>query len=614
MEDDTITEVSRTSRVDNIPRNSIPFWYYDPVALFASSLRDPEYMKYFSYYPQKVYSKEGTRIYNEMVSADWFDLAFRNSPATTVDGVLKPGCLFVGIIQFDDGSPIDKLMKSSEHPFLMSTMNLSLEGRKLASSWSLVSLLPDIEVSDLEKASGNQKSNGNLSLRRLQLYHHCTELINQPFKDPEQFYNLWVHGLGYTKVYFQIGCIVGDTEQHNKICGFRAGNGLYRLHICRNCDAPTYDADIPSLKCNPKCADKTKAFLSWALDESIELPPLDGHDVSPSHPNHPTVDDWCKVISQKAVMPSLLHHHFGGDIHGVFGATPFEALHQFQLGLVEKILASLFNYKRIPDKFRDWLDTRKSPAYPEGTSQINNKPSPSLLSMSRIGKSKNDNPKKRIFLDLSSSEIDSDKEVHRSNGGSNDEEEAPSSDDDDHLFDVDNRTQHVKYLHWMKLRPKNIRSKSDVFNRVMFENAARFISSCLERQSDRSIPHLSHRAGLTALSKMSGQEFPGLCLLTILSMGGMMGNHDLEKDFTTLLWLCISMNDILHSPIFSSDCIEILETRIQRFLQVTRLVIGDQREFASKAGLRIAKFHGMQHYPQMIRKFGMPLNFWGGHS
>ena len=162
-----------------------------------------------------------------MVSADWFDLAFRNSPATTVDGVLKPGCLFVGIIQFDDGSPIDKLMKSSEHPFLMSTMNLSLEGRKLASSWSLVSLLPDIEISDLEKASGNQKSNGNLSLRRLQLYHHCTELINQPFKDPEQFYNLWVHGLGYTKVYFQIGCIVGDTEQHNKICGFRAGNGLY---------------------------------------------------------------------------------------------------------------------------------------------------------------------------------------------------------------------------------------------------------------------------------------------------------------------------------------------------------------------------------------------------
>jgi hypothetical protein len=112
------------------------------------------------------------------------------------------------------------------------------------------------------------------------------------------------------------------------------------------------------------------------------------------------------VITQKAVLPSLLHHHFGRDKHGVFGATPFKALHQFQLGLVEKILASLFKYKRIPDKFRHWLDTRKSPNYPKGMSQINNKPSPSLVSMSRLRKSKNDNPKKRKMLDLSSSEID----------------------------------------------------------------------------------------------------------------------------------------------------------------------------------------------------------------
>ena len=56
---------------------------------------------------------------------------------------------------------------------------------------------------------------------------------------------------------------------------------------------------------------------------------------------------------------------------------------------------------------------------------------------------------------------------------------------------------------------------------------------------DRDIPKLSYRSGMTALSKMSGQEIPGLCLLTIFSMGGMMGseNMHLEKDFTLLLWL-----------------------------------------------------------------------------
>ena len=66
---------------------------------------------------------------------------------------------------------------------------------------------------------------------------------------------------------------------------------------------------------------------------------------------------------------------------------------------------------------------------------------------------------------------------------------------------------------------------------------------------------------MTALSKMSGQEIPGLCLLTIFSMGGMMGseNMHLEKDFTLLLWLCISINDTLFIPQYTSTCIDILE-------------------------------------------------------
>jgi hypothetical protein len=50
-----------------------------------------------------------------------------------------------------DGSPIDKQMRHSEHPFLLTMLNLTLERRKKVDGWQLVSLLPDIEVSDLEK-------------------------------------------------------------------------------------------------------------------------------------------------------------------------------------------------------------------------------------------------------------------------------------------------------------------------------------------------------------------------------------------------------------------------------------------------------------------------------
>ena len=111
-------------------------------------------------------------MYDKITSADWFYEAFNNSPATE-SGMLwiQPRCLFVGIGHFDDSSNTDCLMKNSEHPFLQTILNLTLERCQSSDSWMLVSLLPDLEVSDLKKSQSNQKSNGdNLSLCRLKLW------------------------------------------------------------------------------------------------------------------------------------------------------------------------------------------------------------------------------------------------------------------------------------------------------------------------------------------------------------------------------------------------------------------------------------------------------------
>ena len=109
---------------------------------------------------------------------------------------------------------------------------------------------------------------------------------------------------------------------------------------------------------------------------------------------------------------------------------------------------------------------------------------------------------------------------------------------------------------------------------------------------------LLYRAGLTAVTKMQGQDFRGLFLLTILSMGGMMGPQyvELERDFTLLLWLGISMNDNLSQKVYTDDCLSILSERTVRFLTVTRAVIGDQREYSSSAGLWVVTlFHRLLH-------------------
>ena len=136
----------------------------------------------------------------------------------------------------------------------------------------------------------------------------------------------------------------------------------------------------------------------------------------------------------------------------------------------------------------------------------------------------------------------------------------------------------------------------------------------LERQSNCSIPSLLYQAGLTAVTKMQGQDFPGLCLLTILSMRGMMGLQyvELERDLTLLLWLGISMNDNLPQKVYTADCLSILSERTVRFLTVTKALIGDQREYSSSAGLCLVKFHGLLHYVDQIKRSGSPLNYFGG--
>ena len=72
---------------------------------------------------------ENAYIYDELTSATSFENSFNNSPASE-NGVLKTGCLFVALAVFSDGSPIDKQMKHSEHPFLLTMLNLTLEGKK----------------------------------------------------------------------------------------------------------------------------------------------------------------------------------------------------------------------------------------------------------------------------------------------------------------------------------------------------------------------------------------------------------------------------------------------------------------------------------------------------
>ena len=63
---------------------------------------------------------------------------------------------------------------------------------------------------------------------------------------------------------------------------------------------------------------------------------------------------------------------------------------------------------------------------------------------------------------------------------------------------------------------------------------------------------------------------------------------------------------------YTADCLSILSERTVRFLAVTKALIGDQRKYSLSAGLRLVTFHGLLHYVDQIKKFGSPLNYFGG--
>jgi hypothetical protein len=89
--------------------------------------------------------------------------------------------------------------------------------------------------------------------------------------------------------------------------------------------------------------------------------------------------------------------------------------------------------------------------------------------------------------------------------------------------DIDSRSRLQKFSDWLKTHPSARDDKTasrDVFSRVSFEKATRIVNGFLERQSVCSIPSLSYQAGLTAVTKMRGQDFSSRVMPTYNTFHG----------------------------------------------------------------------------------------------
>ena len=64
---------------------------------------------------------------------------------------------------------------------------------------------------------------------------------------------------------------------------------------------------------------------------------------------------------------------------------------------------------------------------------------------------------------------------------------------------------------------------------------------------------------------------------------------------------------------YTTDCLSILSEHNVQLLTMTNAHIGNQCKYSLLAGLWLVKlFHGLLHYVDQIKKFGSPLNYFGG--
>ena len=151
------------------------------------------------------------------------------------------------------------------------------------------------------------------------------------------------------------------------------------------------------------------------------------------------------------------------------------------------------------------------------------------------------------------------------------------------------------------------------FNAAEFERRIRVLVRSAKRQSDREWHKFNFNNGVTSLTKLSGQEYPGLLLLSAIALEGMLGNRQAEKDFIRVFWYSLSIEFMLSQESVPESFLDKLKIRIRKYLWLYLKVIGPQREIHSSCGLCITKFHALLHFPFYIDKFGSASNFFGGY-
>ena len=266
-------------------------------------------------------SGNGTPLIEELHHGEWWSRTWQSKCAPGSKEILVP------VILYMDGISLDAHGRLTLTPLNMTLgiFNVATRSQR-PDAWETIYWHPDKNF-----LSANH-SNTPSSEDNIQNLHNGLEVALRSFKDVCEHKDgvLW-DGLPYggriwngVKMKFAIAYVVGDTEQHDRLCGrYICYNGAVSK-ICRHCNINTEDA------CFPRKQQKTRL---WTPSDFI----------CTAIRTTPGTDYW-KSVSHHPIRNAFHNLDFGCNDNNIHMATPGECLHMHQLGVAKRAVESISDF------------------------------------------------------------------------------------------------------------------------------------------------------------------------------------------------------------------------------------------------------------------------------
>ena len=249
-------------------------------------------------------------FYGDFESSEYFRCTMRQYKINPKESVLCP------IVFYLDELKLDSFGRMGLEPLVFTLLIFNRETRNKYCAWRTLGYLPNFEaLFGNTSYTPDDKAND---------YHFCLKYLLEDFVCLQKNKNgiLWdfkldrnkVQHLYRRKIFCPLGYIIGDAKGNDLLCG-RYGS---RKSICvaRDCDVLTNNCNNPDHVCKFHIMEEL-----WKLNE----------------------EDLNNLSFRKLVCNAFTNVDFGHQPYGINGCTPPEPLHQFLLGIVERLPKSFFH-------------------------------------------------------------------------------------------------------------------------------------------------------------------------------------------------------------------------------------------------------------------------------